>query len=118
MSEIIRDRRELWHLENFLAVNGTTETHRERHLRLYRYLCDTCEHEWRDVSGYGGSPKGTRQCSWCNAVLAPGERLAPASTEPLPTDGPDYHAEHRAWQERYPARIMPPGESAPQDGAP
>ncbi|HKO27587.1 MAG TPA: hypothetical protein VJU80_09035 [Solirubrobacteraceae bacterium] len=101
---ITTDRRELWRLEGFLAVNGTTEAHRERRLRLYRYLCDTCEHEWSDVSGWGGSPKGTRQCSWCNVVLAPGERLAPASTEPLPLENT-----HRIWQERFPARIIPPG---------
>ena len=105
MSEIMRDRQELWRLENFLAVNGATEAHKERQLRLYRYLCDTCEHEWGDVSGWGGSPKGTRQCTWCNAVLAPSERLLPASTEPLAWEG-GYIAEHRAWQERYPARVL------------
>jgi hypothetical protein len=97
---VTEDRRELWRLVNFLAVNGTTPSHHERQLRLYRYLCDTCEHEWQDVSGWGGSPKGTRQCSWCNTVLAPGERMAPASTDPLPTEGA-----HRAWQERNVTRI-------------
>lgn len=104
MSEITRDRQELWRLENFLAVGGTTEAHRERHLRLYRYLCDTCEHEWSDVSGWGNSPKGTRQCSWCNVVLRPGEQLLPASTEPLPTDG----SAHRVWQERNVHRYVTP----------
>jgi len=69
-----RDRRELWHLEGFLAVNGTTSGHHERRLRLYRYLCATCEHEWGDVSGWGGCPQGTSQCSWCSAVALPGER--------------------------------------------
>jgi hypothetical protein len=107
MTEISRDRRELWRLEGFLAINGTTATHRERQLRLYRYLVDTCEHEWSDVRGWGGSPRGTRQCSWCNWVLAPGEQLAPASTEPLPTENA-----HRVWQERCAARVIAPGGAA------
>lgn len=66
------DRRELWWLESFLAVNGTTPRQHDRRLMLYRYLCLTCTHCWSDVSGWGGSPKGTRQCDWCNYVLAPG----------------------------------------------
>lgn len=68
------DRRELWHLESFLAVNGTTPGHHERRLRLYRHLCATCEHDWGDVSGWGGCPKGTVQCHWCNAVVLLGEK--------------------------------------------
>lgn len=101
------DRRELWRLENFLAVNSTNQSQRDRRLSLYRYLCDTCEHEWMDVMGWGGSPRGTRQCSWCNAVLAPGERLAPADRSPLPEE-----RTHRAWQERQAARVIPPTSEA------
>ena len=106
MSEMTQDRRMLWSLEAFLMVQGTTEAHRDERLRLYRYLCDTCEHEWSDVSGWGGSPKGTRQCSWCNWVLAPGEDIAPASTEPLPGD--TQREKHRAWQQRNTTRVTPP----------
>lgn len=68
---ITPDRKRLWGLESFLMVNGTTEAHREQRLRLYRYLCETCEHEWGDVSGWGGSPKGTYQCRWCNLAAFP-----------------------------------------------
>ncbi|GAB2677585.1 hypothetical protein [Thalassiella azotivora] len=67
------DRRELWHLESFLAVSGTTDTHRARGRQLRRYLDQTCEHYWRDVSGFAGAPKGTRQCSWCSTVRTPEE---------------------------------------------
>ncbi len=68
------DRRELWHLESYLAVNGTNQGHHDRRLRLYRHLCATCEHDWNDVGGWAGCPKGTVQCYWCNAVLHPGEK--------------------------------------------
>lgn len=68
------DRRELWWMESYLAVNGTNMGHHDRRLRLYRHLCATCEHDWQDVSGWGGCPKGTVQCHWCNAVALPGEQ--------------------------------------------
>lgn len=68
-----RDRQELWWLDNFLAVNATTDAQRARQQRLHRYLCETCPHEWADVSGWGGTPQGTKQCSWCSHVLMPGD---------------------------------------------
>lgn len=71
--EVSRDRRELWLLDNYLAVNGTNPGQRERRRLLHQYLCETCTHEWADVSGWGGSPEGTHQCSWCNEVLTPEE---------------------------------------------
>lgn len=77
-----RDRQELWHLESFLMVNGTNKGHQERRLRLYRYLCETCPHDYQDVSGWGGCPKGTHQCSWCNVVLDPDEWLAHRRAHP------------------------------------
>lgn len=76
MSTVSQDRRELWWIESFLAVNGTTDSHRERRLRLYRYLTETCQHEEvSDVSGWGGTPKGTRQCGLCCRVWMPGEDI-------------------------------------------
>lgn len=81
MSAVSRDRRELWWLEGFLSVNGTTDAHRDRRLRLYRYLCETCQHEQvSDVSGWGETPKGTRQCRLCNRVWLPGDG-GPRATE-------------------------------------
>lgn len=71
--EVSRDRRELWLLDNYLAVNGTNPGQHERRRLLHQYLCETCTHEWADVSGWGGSPEGTHQCSWCNEVLTPEE---------------------------------------------
>ena len=68
-----KDRQQLWWLASFLCINGTNETHRERGRRLREYLCETCEREWNDVSGWGGSPKGTHQCDWCHLVLSPAE---------------------------------------------
>ena len=94
------DRRELWWLESFLAVNGTTPAHHERRLVLYRYLCATCTHAWMDVSGWGGSPKGTRQCDWCHHVLAPGE----AAPEPMEPHAALMHV-------RREVRPLPPAES-------
>lgn len=67
------DRRELWWLENFLAVNATTDRQRERHRLLNRYLCETCVHDFRDASGWGGCPQGTHQCSWCNKPTFPND---------------------------------------------
>lgn len=81
MAEASRDRQELWRLDNFLAVNGTNPGQHERRLRLYRYLCATCEHEWSDVSGWGGCPKGTRQCQWCNLVALPGDKAPKVGSE-------------------------------------
>lgn len=81
MSDVSRDRRELWWLESFLAVNGTTDAHRERQRRLRRYLDETCQHEEvSDVSGWGESPKGTRQCGLCCHVWLPGDG-GPEATE-------------------------------------
>lgn len=65
------DRRELWWLENFLAVNATTPRQRERQRLLREYLDRTCVHEFTDVSGWGGSPAGTYQCRWCSHAAFP-----------------------------------------------
>lgn len=61
------DRRWLWRLESFLAVNGTTVAHRYMRHDLYQYLCLTCEHEWREYSG-DDEIAAHRQCLWCNYV--------------------------------------------------
>ena len=70
---VTRDRQQLWMLENWLAVSATTGAQRDRRARLRTYLNETCEHEWSDASGWGGSPRGTHQCNWCHDVLSPDE---------------------------------------------
>ncbi|MGW4715546.1 hypothetical protein [Nocardia sp. NPDC004260] len=60
------DRRWLWRLEGFLAVNGTTEYHHKMRADLYQYLCETCEHVWRDLGDL--TPTPSVQCLWCNTV--------------------------------------------------
>ena len=72
------DRRLLWHMENFLAVHATTEALHDLRLQLYRYLCETCEHHWREyeVSEWRHPDTGVvedaipahRQCLWCSRV--------------------------------------------------
>lgn len=61
------DRRLLWHIEGWLAVNGTNEGQHRVRLAIYRYLCDTCEHHWLDYEGDETIP-AHKQCLWCNDV--------------------------------------------------
>lgn len=70
---ITRDRQELWRLENAFSVSATNETQREICQRLKTYLSETCEHEWWDAAGWGGTPRGTHQCNWCHKVVDPDE---------------------------------------------
>jgi hypothetical protein len=74
------DRRLLWHVEGALAVLATTPALRDLRLALYRYLCDTCEHHWRDYAAEAGGWRhpdtgealdgipAHRQCLWCSEV--------------------------------------------------
>jgi hypothetical protein len=71
------DRRLLWHVERALPTAGSGELPALR-LALYRYLCETCEHHWRDyeVSEWRHPDTGVvmdripahRQCLWCCEV--------------------------------------------------
>lgn len=76
------DRRLLWHIEGWLSVSAPSGGGDLR-LALYRYLCETCEHHWRD---YGASEDrhpdtgevmdripAHRQCLWCSKVEWAGE---------------------------------------------
>jgi hypothetical protein len=72
------DRRLLWHVESSLSVLATTAALHELRLAVYRYLCDTCEHHWRDYPASEARHPGTgevedvipahRQCLWCSDV--------------------------------------------------
>ena len=72
------DRRLLWHLEGELSVHATTDALRDLRLALYRYLCETCEHHWRecaqDVARHPDTGEvesvieAHRQCLWCSKV--------------------------------------------------
>lgn len=64
------DRRWLWRLEGFLAVNGTNETHRQMAADLQIYLWETCEHHWHVYDGddHDGGIAAHRQCLWCSEV--------------------------------------------------
>ena len=71
------DRRMLWHLEGWLAVSAPGGGGDLR-LALYRYLCETCEHHWRDYAEDVARRPDTgevdsvipahRQCLWCSEV--------------------------------------------------
>lgn len=78
------DRRWLWRLETFLTVNGTTDLHREMRLDLYQYLCETCEHVWRDMTF--GSKDEIYQCLWCNDVVSGDEYRKLTNTDEKETD--------------------------------
>lgn len=83
------DRRMLWHLEGVLsaAAGGGGDLR----LALYRYLCETCEHHWRDyeVSEWRHPDTGVvmdripahKQCLWCSEVEW-AQDPAPEATEP------------------------------------
>lgn len=58
------DRRWLWRLEGFLAVSGTTATHRQMQADLQIYLHETCEHHWNDYRAEQDIA-AHRQCLWC-----------------------------------------------------
>jgi hypothetical protein len=74
------DRRLLWHVESSLAVLATTPALHDLRLAVYRYLCETCEHHWRDYGAEAGewrhpdtgevmdSIPAHRQCLWCSEV--------------------------------------------------
>ncbi len=64
--ETPQDRRWLWHIEGFMAVNATTNYQRAMVRVLRRYLNDTCDHHWHESTGYDDEP--LRQCLWCNDV--------------------------------------------------
>jgi hypothetical protein len=61
------DRRWLWRLEGFLAVNGTNPAHHEMQRDLRQYLDETCEHHWQDYKAEGDIA-AHRQCTWCSDV--------------------------------------------------
>lgn len=67
------DRRWLWRLEMFLAVSGTTDTHRAMARDLREYLTETCEHVWQGYEAEDDLP-AHRQCLWCNDVQWEGGR--------------------------------------------
>jgi hypothetical protein len=72
------DRRMLWHIEGVLSVSATSDALRELRLALYRYLCETCEHHWRESAASEWRHPDTgelmdripahRQCLWCSEV--------------------------------------------------
>jgi hypothetical protein len=69
------DRRLLWHIQYELPSTGYLGRLR---LALYRYLCETCEHHWRDYAASEDRHPDTgelldripahRQCLWCSEV--------------------------------------------------
>lgn len=61
------DHRWLWHIESFLAVNATNEAQRDLQSRLRRYLNATCQHFYREGTGYQDEP--LKQCLWCCDVI-------------------------------------------------
>lgn len=84
------DRRLLWYLESCLSVSAPGGGGDLR-LALYRYLCETCEHHWRESAASGWRNPGTgevedvmpahRQCLWCSEVEWDAERLTAGSDE-------------------------------------
>jgi hypothetical protein len=78
------DRRLLWHIEGVLAVSAANETVHSLRLALYRYLCETCEHHWResgeDVARHPDTGEvqsvipAHRQCLWCSEIEWAGDR--------------------------------------------
>lgn len=66
-----QDRRWLWRLESFLAINGTTPGHRDMGGDLRQYLNETCEHHWHTYDADAVIP-AHRQCAWCSDVVMPG----------------------------------------------
>lgn len=60
-------RRWLWRLENYLAISGTTDGHRQMGRDLHQYLNETCEHHWHAWDG-DEDIDSHRQCSWCSVV--------------------------------------------------
>jgi hypothetical protein len=62
-----QDRRWLWRLESFLAVYGTNPGHHQMRYDLYQYLCETCDHRWREYAAEADI-EAHRQCRWCNDV--------------------------------------------------
>lgn len=60
------DRRWLWRLETFLALNGGSDETRVMSRDLTQYLRDTCTHDWQSGVNYSDQP--IRQCLWCNIV--------------------------------------------------
>jgi hypothetical protein len=58
------DRRWLWRLEGFLAINGTSDFQRQMGSDLRQYLNETCEHHWGDWFIWERPPR-LRQCMWC-----------------------------------------------------
>lgn len=62
-----KDRRWLWRVESFLAVNATTEEQRRLASDLHAYLNVTCEHHWMNREAEQHI-EAHRQCLWCNHV--------------------------------------------------
>lgn len=60
------DRRWLWRLETFLALNGGADERRVMSRDLTQYLRETCPHDWQSGVNYSDQP--IRQCLWCNIV--------------------------------------------------
>lgn len=61
------DRRWLWRLESFLAINGTNPRHHAMAADLREYLYETCEHRWLEYEAEADIP-AHGQCQWCNDV--------------------------------------------------
>lgn len=59
------DRRWLWRLEGFLAVNGTNDLQRQMGSDLRAYLNETCEHHWIHLPA-DDCCEAARQCTWCH----------------------------------------------------
>ena len=62
------DRRWLWKIEGFLAVNATTDYQRQMQRDLHQYLAETCEHHWSEVRDGDDDIPAHRQCLWCSDV--------------------------------------------------
>lgn len=61
------DRRWLWRIEQFLAINGRGDLQHELQRDLAEYLNETCEHYWLDYEA-DSVEDAHRQCVWCHRV--------------------------------------------------
>jgi hypothetical protein len=62
------DRRWLWRIDDFLAVNATTDRQRQLGRDLRQYLAESCIHHFPRVSPAQDGIPSHRQCVWCHWV--------------------------------------------------